>query len=187
MTRDLRHSPWISAVLLAFLVTVLFWWFPAEGAQQPTVVVVVRHAEKAKDDPRDPNLSEAGRRRAEDLARLLSTADVTHLFSTQFRRTRQTLAPLAQQQELEVQVISAHDADKQKEALLRLPPGSVAVLAGHSNTVPDMVRSLGGTLDGLLHTEDGDMLHHDEYDRLFLVILPVGGQGIRTLEMRYGD
>jgi phosphohistidine phosphatase SixA len=182
-----RRRPWISTLLLAFLAAALFSWFPAEGAQQPTVVFVVRHAEKAKDDPRDPNLSEAGRRRAEDLAQLLSTADVTHLFSSQFLRTRQTLAPLAQQQELEIQVISAHDPDKQKEALLRLPPGSVAVVVGHSNTVPAMVQSLGGAPDGLLHTEDGDVLHHDEYDRLFLVILPVGDQGIRTLEMRYGD
>ena len=187
--RDPRHHPrpWISAVLLAFLATALFPWFAAEGAQQTTLVFVVRHAEKAKDDPRDPSLSEAGRRRAEDLAQLLSAAEVTHLFSSQFRRTRQTLAPLAEQQELEMQVISAHDPDKQKEALLGLPPGSVAVLAGHSNTVPGMVQSLGGSLNGLLHTEDGEMLHDDEYNRLFLVILSAGDHAIRTLEMRYGN
>ena len=187
--RDPRpdHRPWISAVLLAFLAAALFPWFAAEGAQQPTLVFVVRHAEKAKDDPRDPSLSEAGHRRAEDLAQLLSAARVTHLFSSQFRRTRQTLAPLAQQQELEVQVISAHDPDKQKEALLGLPPGSVAVVAGHSDTVPAMVQSLGGNLNGLLHTEDGDMLHDYEYNRLFLVILSAGDHGLRTLELRYGD
>jgi phosphohistidine phosphatase SixA len=187
--RDPRHHarPWISTVLLGFLAAALFPWFAAESAQQPTLVFVVRHAEKAKDDPRDPSLSEAGRQRAEDLAQLLSTSEVTHLFSSQFRRTRQTLAPLAQQQELEVQVISAHDPDKQKEALLGLPPGSVAVVAGHSNTVPAMVQSLGGNLNGLLDTEHGDMLHGNEYDRLFLVILSAGDHGIRTLEMRYGD
>ena len=178
---------WISAVLLAFLAAALFPWVAAEGAQQPTLVFVVRHAEKAKDDPRDPSLSEAGRQRAEDLAQLLSAAEVTHLFSSQFRRTRQTLAPLARQQELEVHVISAHDPDKQKEALLGLPPGSVAVLAGHSNTVPGMIQSLGGTLNGLLRAENGDMLHDDEYNRLFLVIRSAGDHGIRTLEMRYGD
>lgn len=187
--RDPKHHPrpWMSAVLLAFMGAALFPWFAAEGAQQSTLVFVVRHAEKAKDDPRDPSLSEAGQQRAQDLAQLLSAAEVTHLFSSQFRRTRQTLAPLAQQQELEVQVISAHDPDKQKEALLRLPPGSVAVLAGHSNTVPAMVQSLGGHLNGLLHTEDGELLHDDEYNRLFLVILSAGDHGIRTLEMRYGD
>ncbi len=186
--RDAKHHPrpWISAVLLATLAAALFPWVAAEGAQQPTLVFVVRHAEKAKDDPRDPSLSEAGRRRAEELAQLLSAARVTHLFSSQFRRTRQTLAPLARQQELEVQVISAHDPDRQREALLGLPPGSVAVLAGHSNTVPGMVQSLDGSLNGLLHTEDGDMLHDDEYNRLFLVILSAGDHGIRTLELRYG-
>ena len=118
---------------------------------------------------------------------MLSAGGVTHLFSSEFRRTQQTLAPLARLQRLEVQVISAHDPDKQKEALLGLPAGSVAVVAGHSNTVPAMVQSVGGTVNGLISTEDGEMLQHDEYNRLFLVILPAGGKGIRALEMRYGD
>jgi len=187
--RARRHPlrPWLAAILLTFLAGALLAWFPAQAAQQPTLVFVVRHAEKAKDDPRDPNLSEAGRRRAEDLAQLLSATEVTHLFSSQFRRTQQTLAPLAQQQKLKVQVISAHEPDKQKEAVLKLPPGSVAVLAGHSNTVPGLVQSLGGSLNGLLQMEDGDRLHDDEYDRLFLLILPAREHGIRTLELRYGD
>lgn len=183
-----RLRLWTSAVLVALLTTALLPGFPAEEPQQPTLVFFVRHAEKARDDPKDPNLNEAGRQRAQDLAQLLSVAGVTHLFSSEFRRTQQTLAPLAQQQKLEVQVISAEDPDKQKGALLQLPSGSVAVVAGHSNTVPALVQSVGGSLDGLLQDEQyGAMLHHGEYDRLFLVILSAGAPGVRTLELRYGE
>jgi phosphohistidine phosphatase SixA len=159
----------------------------AKAAPEAGMVFFVRHAEKAQDDPKNPSLSEAGEQRAEALARLLSAAEVTHLFASEFRRTRDTLAPLAKQRGLEVQVISAQDPDAQKEALLALPPGSVAVVAGHSNTVPGMVRDLGGDLGGLVHHEKhGDMLGDDEYHRLFLVILPGKGQEARTLELRYG-
>lgn len=189
MMRGLRelHRPWLTATLLAFLAMALLAWFPASAAEHPTLVFVVRHAEKAKDDPRDPKLNEMGLRRALNLARLLSAAEVTHLFSSQFHRTRQTLAPLAQQQELEIQEISAHEPDKQVRALRQLPPGSVAVVAGHSNTVPELIRLLGGSVNELRHTKDGDWLNDDEHDRLFLIILQAGSHGTRTLEMRYGD
>lgn len=189
MMRGLREEvrPWITATLLAFLLTALLAFSPATGAEHPTLVFVVRHAEKAKDDRRDPSLSETGRRRAQALARLLSAAEVTHLFSSQFRRTQQTLAPLAKQQKLKIREISAGEPDKQVKALQQLPPGSVAVLAGHSNTVPELIRLLGGNVNELLRREDGGWLNDDEYDRLFLVILQAGSHGTRTLEMRYGD
>jgi phosphohistidine phosphatase SixA len=180
----------VSLIALASLLLTGIGLLPAATkavAGEPTLVFLVRHAEKAKDDPRDPNLSEAGRKRARELARVLSAAGVTHLFSSEFRRTRQTLTPLAEQEGLQVLEISAHDPEKQKATLLDLPPGSVAVVAGHSNTVPGMVRSLGGTIDELLQTEHGEMLHDDQYDRLFLVVLPAGdGEGIRSVEIRYG-
>jgi hypothetical protein len=38
----------------------------------PTTVAVVRHAERADDDPRDPHLSAAGHARAEALAEALA-------------------------------------------------------------------------------------------------------------------
>lgn len=49
--------------------------------------VIVRHAEKANDDPRDPNLSEAGRARAERLAAALKNQPVRAVYATAYRRT----------------------------------------------------------------------------------------------------
>ena len=160
------------------------------AADEPVVVVLVRHAEKAQDDPRDPNLSEAGHRRAQAVAAMFGPAGVTHLFSSEYRRTRQTLAPMAEESGLEVKVIPAEDGEAQVAALRELPPGSVAIVAGHSNTVPALVRGLGGDLQGTEQTEHGEMLQHEEYDRMFVVILPPRGEaaaGVQTLELRYGE
>ena len=87
-------------VVVLCLVFLSFGSLVAEAPLSPdpepsTTVFLVRHAEKAKDDPRDPTLSDAGRRRAEALDALLVRVDVTHLFATEYKRTQQTLEPLA--------------------------------------------------------------------------------------------
>ena len=62
---------------------------PGGGAK---IVFVVRHAEKRADDPRDPRLSRTGVERASALAAMLAHAGVTHLYSSEFRRTHETFA-----------------------------------------------------------------------------------------------
>ena len=120
MTRILRYS------LIAATVTILL----AQGgtaladAVEPVSVFLVRHAEKAADDPQDPQLSVNGKQRASELARILSNAGVTHLFSSQFRRTKSTLQPLAEKTGGEIVIIRAQPSADQVEALRDLPPGS---------------------------------------------------------------
>lgn len=174
--------------LLTF--SLLFALVGSPAPEDPVTVVVVRHAEKAATgDTPDPELSGRGQERARDLARLLSEAGVTHLFASEFVRTRTTLAPLAEALALEVQVVSARTPAEQLTAIEDLPPGSLAVIAGHSNTVPKLVTGLGGTVSKLTENPQyGPMLGEDEYDRLFILTLPAGDQTtIRTLELRYGD
>lgn len=159
------------------------------AARGPVTVLVLRHAEKDASDPGDanPGLSEAGRARAEALARLLGEARVTHLYASEYRRTQETVAPLAERVGREVEVVSAR-GPAQVEALRALPPGSVAVVAGHSNTVPALVRALGGgELEGLVPSAYGPILAEESYDRLFLVVLARGGEPGAALELRYGD
>ena len=69
-----------------------------------TVVVVVRHAEKATDDPKDPSLSEAGQARAQRLADALKGLPLQHAISTQYKRTHDTAAPAARANDIEVHV-----------------------------------------------------------------------------------
>ncbi|TDI40238.1 MAG: hypothetical protein E2P00_08470 [Acidobacteria bacterium] len=161
----------------------------APPGTETVTIFLVRHAEKSKDDPRDPPLTAAGRQRAERLAELLAREKITHLFSTPLKRTQQTLAPLAGARHLEVTRIM--DVDEQIAALLDLPAGSTAVLAGHSNTVPALVAGLGGTVSATVPGRSGPQLHDDSHDRLFVVILtaPAGAPQprlLRLLELRYG-
>ena len=61
----------------------------------PLTFVVVRHAEKATDDPENPGLSAAGRARATALAERLRDAPLVATYATEFRRTQQTAQPAA--------------------------------------------------------------------------------------------
>lgn len=136
---------------------------PAEAS----VILLVRHAEKAADGTPDPPLTERGVRRAECLARLLGGFEPTHLLATQYQRTAATLEPLAAAAGLEVVVMPAQDGAAWERALTQLPPGARAVVAGHSNTLPAWVVGLGGRLDGL---DAKGNIPDDEYGRLIHVV-----------------
>ena len=107
----------------------------------------------------DPDLSEAGRARAESLASALKDARVTAIYATEFKRTQQTAAPLAKALGLTVKVVTSKSAaDLLKQ--LKAEKGNVLVV-GHSNTVPDVIKGLGVTTPVTI----GD----DEFDNMFLV------------------
>lgn len=113
----------------------------------PTVVYLARHAEK-KSESLDPSLTEDGKARAQALARELAGRRIGAIFVTQFARTRETAAPLAERLGVEQTVMTA-GSDMEAhvgeivEAIRALPPGSIAVVIGHSNTIPAIIRSLG--------------------------------------------
>jgi phosphohistidine phosphatase SixA len=158
---------------------------PREGA---VTVFLVRHAEKAKDDRRDPSLTEEGRARAATLARLVGEAGVSHLYSTDYRRTRATLGPLAVASEVEVQLYDPRKPDDLVARVAQLPAGSVVMVAGHSNTTPGLFRLLSGRAGRALVDS---MIPDDEYDRLYCVTLARDGEGevspAASFELRYGE
>ncbi|QYF96144.1 histidine phosphatase family protein [Massilia sp. PAMC28688] len=130
----------------------------------PNVVYVTRHAEKTGAD-KDPALTAQGAARARMLAALLHRADIRYVFSSDTRRTRQTAQPLAERVKLNVEV---YDAARPAPAIERIKAlGGPTLLVGHSNTVPDLVRMLGGAPVAPI----GD----DEYDRLYQVSIHDNG------------
>ena len=167
-------------------------------SDEPIAVFFVRHAETAQSTtgaPRaeapDPGLSEAGMERARALGRLLSRSGVTHLFASQYRRTQQTLQPLEERTGHEILVIRAQQPEDQLRALRELAGGSIAVVSGHSNTIPGLVCDLDGAAPDLNCSESGRTFEHHEYDRLYLVMLPAAAATAsfapRALALRYGD
>lgn len=159
-------------------------------------VILVRHAEKdPRGDPQDPGLSEAGRKRAAALARLLGPAGVSRLFASEYRRAQETLASLAERSGHTVEIMPAGDSGRLIAALSSLPAGAVCVVAGHSNTIPVLVEKLGGRISNVVSTPKGPELRESEFDRMFVVTLgppdkaasPAARTAVSTLELSYGD
>jgi broad specificity phosphatase PhoE len=143
----------IASLLLSFL-------FASTAAAGPTIFFV-RHGEKATTGGDDMDISEAGRARAESLATLLKDAEISAIYTTEFKRTQQTAAPLAKALHLEPAVISSKD----RAALvtkLQTSSGNVLVV-GHGNTIPDLLKTLG--ISTPINIADND------YDNLFVVLL----------------
>lgn len=143
----------------------------------PASVVLVRHAEKAIEPASDPALSDAGRERAELLERMLAGSGVDALWASDRRRTQETLAPLSASQGLEVAVVAAEDVPGLVERLLAART-RLAVVAGHSDTVPAILAGLG--------VADPPVIADHEYDRLFLVTLSRDAEPPSMVELRFG-
>jgi broad specificity phosphatase PhoE len=143
----------IASLLLSFLIA-----FTANAG--PTIFFV-RHAEKATTGGDDMDLSEAGRARAESLGTVLKDAEISAIYTTEFKRTRQTAAPLAKALHLEPTTISSKDRAG-LVAKLQGSSGNVLVV-GHSNTIPELLKTLGITT--AVNIGDND------YDNLFALTL----------------
>jgi broad specificity phosphatase PhoE len=116
---------------------------PVPTAAPALAFVVVRHAEKATDDARDPSLSEAGKARAQALEVLLRDRDLVAAYATGFRRTRDTAAPTAAAHAVTITPYDAAGPAEAFAARLRSEHASGTVLVvGHSNTVPGIVSAL---------------------------------------------
>jgi phosphohistidine phosphatase SixA len=136
------------------------------------MVILVRHAERVSSGE-DPGLSAAGKRRAGVLATMLADADVSAIFTSTFRRTKETAAPLAQKTGLAPRVIDDDVATAKTEII---GGGSRVVVIGHSDTVPEFIHALGGPSD--VQIED------DEFDRMFVLSRSASGAA-SLLRMRY--
>ncbi len=124
-------------------------WVPflfAGTAVAQTTLFLVRHAETAGPTTggQDPDLSDAGRARADRLAAALKDVGIGAVFATEYRRTQQTAAPVARLAGLEVTVVPAAEPAAALAARLQaLPAGKNALVVGHSNTLPEIAKALG--------------------------------------------
>lgn len=162
---------------------VLLWaaglaWTPSPAQAAELTVVLVRHAEKAEDDPRDPALSEAGQARALALAQALAASPPDAIYATHLRRTVQTAWPTHGASGAALSIRSAQEpaADLASHILERHARGTILVV-GHSNTLPDIVQALTGVAV--------PPIDEQEYDRVHVAILSPGTTA-RLVTFRYG-
>ena len=112
-----------------------------------TIVIVVRHAEKATAPASDPPLTDAGVARAKALASALLDANVQAVISTALVRTRETARPTAESRGLTIETVPlAPIADHAKAVAdaVRKHMGQTVLVVGHSNTVGAIIAALGG-------------------------------------------
>lgn len=133
------------SIVLAVLAVAVSGCASMQASDAPAGYVIVRHAEKAMEDPGDPVLTDAGRQRASALADALADAPVVAVYATEFRRTQQTAAPVAARHGLAVATYDAKQpADAFAARLRRDHARGTVVVVGHSNTVPGIVSALCG-------------------------------------------
>lgn len=154
-----------------------------------TTVFLVRHAEKAAAPREDPPLLETGSARAQELARVLEPAGIKAIYTSQFLRTKQTAEPLAKQlgitsTTLEIKMNPAKPKEISEQSYKDIVekiyehPGDAALIVGHSNTVPDVIKMLGGDVVPTIDEKS--------FDDLFVVTIYAKGKA-KVAHLKYGN
>lgn len=144
------------------------------------LIILVRHAEKADATVGDPPLSANGNLRAQALISALKRTPISQLIATQYQRTQQTLLPISTDRHLPITVV---EAEKPIEAHIQKVVEQVhavkgnSLIAGHSNTLPLIIKALGGP--------EIPAISEDDYSQLFLLSIN-DGQPASLLSTRYG-
>ena len=154
------------------------------AAAADSVIFLVRHAERADQAggpppggttmATDPPLSTAGHERAKRLASILASSEIKHIFITEFQRTRQTAAPLAEK--IGVQPVASQAGDPAALTQQVLKASGSVLIVGHSNTVPDLLKRLG--------VQTPISIGDTEFDNLFIVVRPATGEPT-LIRLRY--
>jgi broad specificity phosphatase PhoE len=144
----------------------------------PSTIFVSRHADRFGTEP-DPSLTPLGMKQAKALARLLVSANIRHIYTTELLRTRQTAAPTAREANVQPIVISeTHFEELIADIRASARPNESILVIGHRHTVPKIVKALTG--------RDIPALESNEYGRLVIVTLWPGGSS-SVVALRYGE
>lgn len=142
-----------------------------------TTIVLVRHAEKL-DDSSDPDLSEAGYKRAANLAEMFKDVDFDAVYSTNYIRTLETAKPVAEANDLSITEYDPRNPEGETKKWIENHSGETILISGHSNTTPTFANAV---LDEE-HFEE----KFDESDYGNLLIITISEEGERKLlHLRY--
>jgi 2,3-bisphosphoglycerate-dependent phosphoglycerate mutase len=178
--RRRRRRRRIQVVIIYSAIAVgLAWFFELQAT---TTVIFVRHAEKALLPADNPGLSEAGKNRAAELARQLVDADVVAgvdaVYSTSYRRTEETVQPVATALGLSITSYDASNTETIVDEIVKRHKGKIVLVVGHSNTVPALIGNMGAS-------KKVPEINENEYDNIYVVSIPWFGK-TKTIRLRYG-
>jgi len=162
-------------ILLFALICCFIGSATAANKDDNYTLYLVRHAEKQSDGSRDPALTEAGKTRAEQLADRFQDKNLTEIWSSDYKRTRDTAMPTVFRLGLELSIYDPRDLTDLVKDLLHQQ--RTALIVGHSNTTPELARLLCDC-----YIADMD---ESEYDRLIVVSVTGSKTKVRTLQQSF--
>jgi len=142
-----------------------------------TTFILVRHAEKVVDGTKDPELKPEGIERAKQLAAILRETKVDAIYSTDFKRTKNTVLPYATAKNLSVNVYEAFK-ETEIENMLKKHAGGTVLVSGHSNNIPWIANRLLGK------EEYGDFAD-DDYGNILIISVVEKGNVVKITHLRY--
>ena len=188
---------WFQLLLAILLVFPAQTSFGKDKPNSPTpddqfkviTVFLARHAEKETTPPEDPPLTEAGKERSQTLMRMLAGAGIKTIYTSQFLRTKQTAEPLAKQLGIEVTALQIKMDSKNPRkvsdqsfdevvAKVYEHAGESVLIIGHSNTLSEIIKRLGGDLMPSIDDK--------EFDDLFVVTIYAKSKA-KVLRLKYGN
>ncbi|HEV7643536.1 MAG TPA: phosphoglycerate mutase family protein [Pyrinomonadaceae bacterium] len=151
-------------ILTLMLGAGLFVFLGGEARAQKKTVILIRHAEKdlsPEQNSSDPELSAAGKERAQRLPKAIKKYRPYAIYSSNYKRTRATAAPLAEKYKIEAQI---YDPRKLNDIAASVKDSKARriVVVGHNTTTPQLINLLIGEqkFKELLETE---------YDKIFVL------------------
>jgi broad specificity phosphatase PhoE len=168
----------VFAILLAVLGAVVVFAYFSTFSRPVTTVILVRHAEKNNEPTNpDPDLSPAGIERAQEIARVFGDAGVNAIYATQYKRTQQTVKPLADRIGVQPTLLDANQTEELVNRIQTSDRGKTIFIAGHNNTVPAIVSTLSG--------QTYPLIPESEYDNLYIVTIYRFGKA-KVMKLKYG-
>lgn len=153
----------IFALVLSLLFTSIF----SASAQAQRMVILVRHAEKDAGKG-DVPLSAWGKKRADDLAKLLTDTGVDAIYTTAYQRTKRTAEPLATiLKTASKQLPDSETPQMLKARLIKDHADQCVLIVGHSNTIPAIIDAITGRPNNITIADD-------QYDGLFMLVAKPG-------------
>jgi 2,3-bisphosphoglycerate-dependent phosphoglycerate mutase len=169
----------VFSLFFAVLGAVVVFAYFATFSRPLTTVIIVRHAEKnIEPNNPDPDLSAAGQARAQELVRMFGAAGVNAIYATQYKRTQQTVKPLADNLGLPVTIVDAKKTQDLVNEILTAHRGQTVFVSGHNNTVPEIAGALGGG--------NFPVIPENEFDNMFVVTIYKFGHA-KVVKIKYGS
>jgi broad specificity phosphatase PhoE len=169
----------VFSMLFAVLGAVVVFAYFATFRRPVTTIILVRHAEKVIDpNNADPDLSPSGQARAQELVRMVGDSGINAIYATQYKRTQQTVKPLADKLGLPVNQINSKSTGDLLAQIRSQNSGQVVFIAGHNNTVPEIIAALGGPTF--------PTIPESEFDNLYIVTVYRTGKA-KVVKLKYGS